>query len=280
MKHLKNLYIFSVLICQKKPKINFTNGRNYYIIEFTNCILQFIFVGGCGEIMSDSGSFNRILTLLRKERGITQKEAAISLGVSQALLSHYEKGIRECGLDFVIRAADYYGVSCDYLLGRSPDRTGLTLSVEEIPDEDPRSDTVYKGGLLPVLNKKLITNSLSIIYDILSKCKNKDFVSEISNYLMTAVYKSFRIVYSANPKNQSNMFSVSEKLYSGFADAELAKSEAKAKVMASGEKVGGLENADGLDNLSITTESLNEKYPQYASSLFNLIQRAEKNIQD
>ena len=139
----------------------------------------------------------------------------------------------------------------------------------------------YTYGIrLPVLNKKLITNSLSIIYDILSKCKNKDFVSEISNYLMTAVYKSFRIVYSANPKNQSNMFSVSEKLYSGFADAELAKSEAKAKVMASGEKVGGLENADGLDNLSITTENLNEKYPQYASSLFNLIQRAEKNIQD
>ena len=44
--------------------------------------------------------FNRIIKLLRKERGITQKQAAEDLGVSQALLSHYEKGIRECGLDF------------------------------------------------------------------------------------------------------------------------------------------------------------------------------------
>ena len=43
--------------------------------------------------------FNRIIKLLRKERGITQKQAAEDLGVSQALLSHYEKGIRECGLD-------------------------------------------------------------------------------------------------------------------------------------------------------------------------------------
>ncbi len=42
--------------------------------------------------------FNRIIKLLRKERGITQKQAAEDLGVSQALLSHYEKGIRECGL--------------------------------------------------------------------------------------------------------------------------------------------------------------------------------------
>ena len=41
--------------------------------------------------------FNRIIKLLRKERGITQKQAAEDLGVSQALLSHYEKGIRECG---------------------------------------------------------------------------------------------------------------------------------------------------------------------------------------
>ena len=52
--------------------------------------------------------FNRIIKLLRKERGITQKQAAEDLGVSQALLSHYEKGIRECGLDFVVRVADYY----------------------------------------------------------------------------------------------------------------------------------------------------------------------------
>ena len=71
--------------------------------------------------------FNRIIKLLRKERGITQKQAAEDLGVSQALLSHYEKGIRECGLDFVVRVADYYNVSCDYLLGRSAERNGMML---------------------------------------------------------------------------------------------------------------------------------------------------------
>ena len=73
-----------------------------------------------------SSDFSRIITLLRKEKGVTQRKAAEDLGVSQALLSHYEKGIRECGLDFVVRVADYYSVSCDYLLGRSADRSGLT----------------------------------------------------------------------------------------------------------------------------------------------------------
>ena len=61
--------------------------------------------------------FSKRLTLLRKERGITQKQAAQDLGVSQALLSHYEKGIRECGLEFVARVCEYYKVSADYLLG-------------------------------------------------------------------------------------------------------------------------------------------------------------------
>ena len=75
--------------------------------------------------------FNRIIKLLRKERGITQKQAAEDLGVSQALLSHYEKGIRECGLDFVVRVADYYNVSCDYLLGRSAERNLSLIHISE-----------------------------------------------------------------------------------------------------------------------------------------------------
>ena len=97
--------------------------------------------------------FNRIITLLRKERGITQKQAAQDLGVSQALLSHYEKGIRECGLDFVVRVADYYNVSCDYLLGRSAERSGLILSAEELPSPETAKDNVSKGSVLKKKNK-------------------------------------------------------------------------------------------------------------------------------
>ena len=108
--------------------------------------------------------FNRIIKLLRTERGITQKQAAEDLHISQALLSHYEKGIRECGLDFVVRVADYYGVSCDYLLGRSADRTGAVLTADDIPNPDKMKDNVYHGSVLPTMNKKLISNSLNVLY--------------------------------------------------------------------------------------------------------------------
>ena len=64
-------------------------------------------------------SFPEILSALRREKSINQRTAAQDLGISQALLSHYENGAREPGLGFVCRACDYYGVSADYLLGRS-----------------------------------------------------------------------------------------------------------------------------------------------------------------
>lgn len=66
--------------------------------------------------------FSQALSQLRHEKGISQRQAAQELGVSQALLSHYENGIREPGLTFVVRVCDYYQVSADYLLGRTTDR--------------------------------------------------------------------------------------------------------------------------------------------------------------
>jgi len=77
--------------------------------------------------------FPRIITLLREERGLSQKKAADALGISQPLLSHYEKGIRECSLDFVVKVADFYDVSCDYLLGRTPNRSNGKIVINDIP---------------------------------------------------------------------------------------------------------------------------------------------------
>ena len=78
-----------------------------------------------------STAFANRITSLRKEKGLSQKEVAISLGVSQALLSHYEKGVRECGLDFVVSCADYFGVTTDYLLGRQDSKYGLINEEEK-----------------------------------------------------------------------------------------------------------------------------------------------------
>ena len=78
-------------------------------------------------------SFPAILCRLRKERGLNQRTAAADLHISQALLSHYENGLREPGLAFVAEASTYYGVSADYLLGRTRVRTPLPRSEDWSP---------------------------------------------------------------------------------------------------------------------------------------------------
>ena len=97
-----------------------------------------------------STSVSSRLVSLRKEKNLSQKEAAIELGVSQALLSHYEKGIRECGLDFLCRASAFYDVSTDYLLGLTDNKMmSDALFVEhEIPqDSEVRMSTVFRSSV-------------------------------------------------------------------------------------------------------------------------------------
>ncbi len=226
-----------------------------------------------------NNDFSRILTLLRKEKGISQKAAAAELNISQALLSHYEKGIRECGLDFVVRAADFYGVSCDYLLGRSPERTGMMLSVDEIPEEDENiKDNVFRGSILPVLNKKLIVNSLGVLFDLLQRAKSKTLTTEVSSFLMLSVYRMFRLIYNANPKNQQSLFQLSKVTANAQAAAQMTLNEANVSAMVSGENIRGVESLKGSEALYMTTDTISENYPQLSSSLFNLIQNSESKL--
>ena len=56
---------------------------------------------------------------LRKSKGISQLKLAMDLGLNQNSISRYESGSREAGYDMLIRFADYYGVSIDYILCRT-----------------------------------------------------------------------------------------------------------------------------------------------------------------
>lgn len=98
---------------------------------------------------------------------LSQKDAAKALGVSQALLSHYEKGIRECGLDFLCRASLFYDVSTDYLLGMSGARisSDALLNLSDVPqDAELRMATILRAAsaLLEIMGSNGNQNSEKI----------------------------------------------------------------------------------------------------------------------
>lgn len=56
---------------------------------------------------------------LRKERKISQLKLALDLNMNQNTISRYENLERQADYDMLIKFADYFHVSVDYLLGRS-----------------------------------------------------------------------------------------------------------------------------------------------------------------
>ena len=56
---------------------------------------------------------------IRIDKGYTQKQIGEILGVSQNTYSQYEIGILNFPVDAIVKLADFYGVSTDYLLGRT-----------------------------------------------------------------------------------------------------------------------------------------------------------------
>lgn len=64
---------------------------------------------------------NERLKLIRKERGLTQKEVAKAIGVTLSAISNYEQGIREPSIQVLISLCRFYNVSSDYLLGLEED---------------------------------------------------------------------------------------------------------------------------------------------------------------
>ena len=56
---------------------------------------------------------------LRSDNGYTQKQIAAYLGISQNTYSQYEIGVLNYPVDVLIKLAELYGVSVDYLLGRT-----------------------------------------------------------------------------------------------------------------------------------------------------------------
>lgn len=54
---------------------------------------------------------------LREDRDLTQQEIAAYLGMKQPQYSRYERGLRDVPTDVLIRLAQYYHTSTDYILG-------------------------------------------------------------------------------------------------------------------------------------------------------------------
>ena len=59
---------------------------------------------------------------LRQDKDTTQKEIADLLRTSQTMYARYERGANELPIHHLLKLCDYYGVSADYILGRTDEK--------------------------------------------------------------------------------------------------------------------------------------------------------------
>ncbi|WP_099304183.1 helix-turn-helix domain-containing protein [Bacillus sp. Marseille-P3800] len=70
-------------------------------------------------------NFQERLKVLKSESSTSYQELADYLGISLRAVQHYSSGARTPDIDGLIKIADFYEVSLDYLVGRSDVREGM-----------------------------------------------------------------------------------------------------------------------------------------------------------
>ena len=197
-------------------------------------------------------SFPKRIALMRKERGLSQKQAAADLGISQALLSHYEKGVRECGLTFLVNIAEYYNVSCDYLLGRTRQRGLAKALPEDTADDTPAPMQAAKKQLL---------DTLHYLFEQLSLCSSRSIGSETVLFVQLAVSRVLHLFASAS---ENGLFGYTQPNARALADAAMTLSEAglasqcgelEAPLFPSSEAVLHQQAADTADSVLALIEA-------------------------
>ena len=116
--------------------------------------------------------FGELLASLRRERGILQKELAAYLNVTVATISNYEKGVHAPAYETLVKLADFFDVSTDYLLQR----------------------TEYKSSI-QTLNQKLVVNyTVSELVNAILQLDQNSMTALIDYYELLALRNSMNAV--------------------------------------------------------------------------------------
>ena len=172
----------------------------------------------------------------------------------------------------MVRACDYYGVSADFLLGRTLTRDGTTIAPEELYDLSDEKDNSMRAAYWPAV-QKLLVNSVGMLFDLLGKTGNREAIRAASNYLSSAVYSVYRQLYHANPANNPDFFSVSQRhAQTGLAqaDMELSRVELEDALAQHAKEKGKMPEMDHA--------ALARDYPVLYQSMLQLIHNSGERM--
>lgn len=94
------------------------------------------------------------LNELREERNLTQDDIAKAINTSRTNIGRWEKGLNEPASSYIIKLADFFEVSTDYLLGRSDDLGVISISSQKEKTAELSPDELHLLEVFRGLNTK------------------------------------------------------------------------------------------------------------------------------
>lgn len=122
-------------------------------------------------------AFSTMIKQLREEKGLSQKDVAEYLGITRQAIASYELAKREPDYEILYKLADYFGVSADYLLGRSSCRDKNAVTVGKNIDLI-KGDRTYEE-LSQDISNKLGTLIFPEMLELYAKGERMPFVGTI-----------------------------------------------------------------------------------------------------
>lgn len=131
-------------------------------------------------------SFPERLRQLRTAKALTQSELADALGVSRNSIFFYETGKRTPDILVLKKISDYFGVTCDYMIGASINRSEETREIGDALGLTDEAIETLKNVTMQFEAKKDTARNMecwSYLHGINSIISNKKLVTAIGNYL-------------------------------------------------------------------------------------------------
>lgn len=107
---------------------------------------------------------------LRREKGLTQAELADKLQMGTQTMYTWESGVRTPPVEKLEILADFYGVSTDYILGRTDIRTyGQTPTAQEMKQDLTVGETMLDDPSTPQIDSNLLSAIETVVKKVLAE---------------------------------------------------------------------------------------------------------------
>ena len=126
-----------------------------------------------------------ILKELRKKRGESQEDVAKALNTTLRTYQNYEYGQREPNIEMILKIADYFNVSIDYLLGREPEKNPIAM----LNLATGEKEVMEKYIQLPDDVRKIILNTMIQLAEAAKQGGDKEQEEQIRDNIVLTMYE-------------------------------------------------------------------------------------------